>query len=375
MSGPYDIEQRIQETEQRFQIMADCAPVLLWMSRTDSMCTFFNQTWLDFTGRTQEEEWGIGWAEGIHFEDFQRCMDTYIAAFNQRQSFGMEYRLRRADGEYRWILDRGTPRYTPDGTFAGYIGSCIDITDQKKLEFELRRALGAKDDFIGMVSHELRTPITALQLQLEIFRREKRSTPLTPKQEDILRRMGISTVRLADLVESILQFSRIERGRLQVQGTKFDLETVVQAVLEEVRPVAEKKSLELRITPTPRLPSLVSDPELVRLIISNLVSNAIKYTDEGYVEVVLSPYHDSHRISVKDTGRGIPREEHERIFQPFEQLESSRQKHMAGVGLGLALVRAMTSALGGQIGLESEVGRGTVFTVVLPSIDEQPTEL
>ena len=96
--------------------MADASPVLLWMSGTDGLCTFFNQTWLDFTGRTLEEEWGVGWAEGVHFEDFQRCMDTYMDAFNERRVFEMEYRLRRADGEYRWILDRGTPRYTPDGT-------------------------------------------------------------------------------------------------------------------------------------------------------------------------------------------------------------------------------------------------------------------
>ena len=145
--------------------MADASPVLLWMSRTDGLCTFFNQTWLDFTGRSLEEEWGVGWAEGIHFEDFQRCMDTYVDAFNRREVFEMEYRLRRHDGEYRWILDRGTPRYLPDGTFAGYIGSCVDITERKQLEAELRKAVRVRDEFLSIASHELRTPLTSLKLR------------------------------------------------------------------------------------------------------------------------------------------------------------------------------------------------------------------
>jgi len=169
VSGPPRelLEQQIRETESRFRIMADAAPVLLWMSRTDGLCTFFNQTWLNFTGRSQEEEWGIGWAEGIHFEDFQRCIDTYVDAFNRREVFEMEYRLRRHDGEFRWLLDRGTPRYTPDGTFAGYIGSCADITERKQLEVDLRKAVKVRDEFLSIASHELRTPLTSLKLRTE----------------------------------------------------------------------------------------------------------------------------------------------------------------------------------------------------------------
>ena len=109
------LEQLLQETEGRFKAMADAAPVLLWMSRTDGLCTFFNQTWLQFTGRSMEQEWGNGWAEGVHFEDFRRCLDTYTDAFHRREVFEMEYRLRRHDGVYRWILDRGSPATCPTG--------------------------------------------------------------------------------------------------------------------------------------------------------------------------------------------------------------------------------------------------------------------
>ena len=233
VSEKHAAEQQLNETERRFQTMADVAPVLLWMSRTDGMCTFFNQSWLDFTGRTLEQEWGVGWAEGVHFEDLQRCIDTYVDAFNAAGMFEMEYRLRRADGEFRWILDRGTPRYMQDGTFAGFIGSCIDITERKLIEAELRRALRAKDDFLAMVSHELRTPMTALELQIERFKREGLDT-LTQQQADMLARMSRSTERLTALVDSVLQFARIERGRLRAEIKSFDLGALVQSAVEEI---------------------------------------------------------------------------------------------------------------------------------------------
>jgi PAS domain S-box-containing protein len=122
---------RKHEHEELFRRMADAAPIMMWMSGADMLCTFFNKRWLDFRGRTMEQELGNGWAEGVHPEDRDRCMATYVAAFTARNEFQMEYRLQRADGEFRWIVDSGVPRYEPDGVFAGYIGSGIDIHEKK----------------------------------------------------------------------------------------------------------------------------------------------------------------------------------------------------------------------------------------------------
>jgi PAS domain S-box-containing protein len=148
-------ETGLRESEERFRIVADAAPVLIWMSDTDKLCTFFNKTWLKFTGRTLEQEIGNGWAEGVHREDLQKCLRTYTEAFDDRKPFVMQYRLRRNDGEYRWISDDGVPRFDADGAFAGYIGSCVDVTDllrqQRALhEFEERVALATEAAHLGV---------------------------------------------------------------------------------------------------------------------------------------------------------------------------------------------------------------------------------
>ena len=153
-------ENELRESESRFQIVADAAPVLIWMSGVDKLSTFFNKPWLDFTGRSIEQELGNGWTEGVHQDDFKRCLEVYTTAFDARQPFVMQYRLRRNDGEYRWISDQGVPRYDPQGRFAGYIGSCVDVTelvnkDQALRESEERMRVAAEAINLGIWEWDL----------------------------------------------------------------------------------------------------------------------------------------------------------------------------------------------------------------------------
>jgi PAS domain S-box-containing protein len=133
-------EQALRESEQRFRVITEASPVLVWMAGTDKLCYYFNKGWLDFVGRTLEQETGNGWAENVHRDDFDRCLQIYVENFDARRPFEMEYRLRHHSGQYRWILDHGVPRYAPDGTFEGYVGGCLDIHDQKEAAEKLRIA-------------------------------------------------------------------------------------------------------------------------------------------------------------------------------------------------------------------------------------------
>jgi len=314
------LEQQIQETESRFKNMADAAPVLLWMSRGDGLCTFFNQTWLQFTGRSLEEEWGIGWAEGLHFEDFQRCMDTYADAFNQRQVFEMEYRLRRADGEYRWILDRGMPRYTPDGTFAGYIGSCVDITERKQLETDLRKAVKVRDEFLSIASHELRTPLTALMLRAErlyqTVRRASAPDAADPDAERMARDSEVAltqVLHLVRMVDVLLDVSRIAEGPLTLDRDELDVGPLVAGVADRLKEPASSAGCPIRIDIRE---SAIARWDRFRIeqVVTNLLSNDIKYGAGQPVDLAVDRQNGSARIVVTDRGPGIEEQHHRRLF-------------------------------------------------------------
>ncbi|OYY93451.1 MAG: hypothetical protein B7Y41_11855 [Hydrogenophilales bacterium 28-61-23] len=150
----YRLNEALAESEQHFRTLANTGQAFIWTSGLDKNCNYFNQVWLDFTGRTMEQEVGTGWAEGVHPEDIQQCMDTYAQAFDRREAFSMVYRLRRHDGEYRWILDEGTPRYDTQGNFLGYIGHCLDITAQRQAEADIRR-LAYYDALTGLPNRRL----------------------------------------------------------------------------------------------------------------------------------------------------------------------------------------------------------------------------
>jgi PAS domain S-box-containing protein len=361
--------ERQHETESRFRNMADCSPVMLWMSGEDAMCNFFNSTWLQFTGRTLEQELGVGWSEGVHYEDFQGCMDIYLDAFNLRQPFEMEYRLKRHDGEYRWILDRARPRYTPGGNFAGYIGSCVDITERKTLEEDLKRAVRAREDFLSVASHELKTPLTALSLQLGLF---QHLTQTASRANDVLDKVtSVSDLAskqmrvLSRLIESLLDVSRISGGRLQLDLQETDLRPVLNEVVRNLSEQARVAKTQLNWR-EPEEPVIgFCDRIRMEQVATNLLSNAIKYGEGRPVQVRLQESNGHVFLIVKDQGLGIPEEQQARIFDKFQRAKNKSK--VDGLGLGLYIAKQIMEGHGGEITLQSEPGHGSTFTAVLPS--------
>jgi PAS domain S-box-containing protein len=229
---------------------------------------------------------------------------------------------------------------------------------------EARRSNEVKGTFLSLVSHELRTPLTVIQLELTRLEREK-GEALTEKQRARVRKVRESSRRLLGLVESLLDYTGLETDRLQVHPGPVDVTALAHDVLEEHQPRAEAKTLTLRTDLESGL-CTYTDSRLLRLVLVNLLDNAIKFTEAGEVEVALRRDAGVLRLSVRDTGCGIPTEVHARIFEPFEQLEPTRSKHTPGIGLGLALVKRMVEALGGTVELASSPGAGSTFTVALP---------
>jgi PAS domain S-box-containing protein len=355
------IRQELDETDARFRNMANASPVLLWMAGPDGLCTFFNQTWLEFTGRSLQEDWGVGWAENVHFEDLEGCMDTYLSAFNERRRFEMEYRLRRKDGEFRWILDRGTPRYSRDGRFAGYIGSCVDITERRQLEGELRGAIEARDDFLSVASHELGTPLTALRLHVEQLMRT------TEKEGDKRLQGRVGSVaaevqRLGHLVETLLDTTRLRANAWKLSPEAIDLRQLLDKILADLAPVAEVAGCPVTLRTVPSLIGTWDRNRLEQALV-NVLSNAFKFGAGAPVEVTLAGDGVDATVRIRDHGIGLPPEEQEVIFTRFGRAPHTRG--YGGLGLGLWIARHSIEAMGGSINVRSAVGQGATFEVVL----------
>lgn len=363
------IRQELHETDARFRNMADASPVLLWMSRPDGLCTFFNQTWLEFTGRTLEEEWGVSWAENVHFEDFEACMETYASAFNERRRFEMEYRLRRKDGEFRWLLDRATPRYTPDGQFAGYIGSCVDITERRQLELELREAIEARDDFLSVASHELGTPLTALKLHVEQLIRGADATG-DPRLHSRAGSIAAEVQRLGQLVETLLDTTRLRTGAWKLTPEPIDLREVLEGLLRDLAPVAEAAGCQVTLRTVPSLVGLWDRNRLEQALV-NVLSNAFKFGAGSPVDVTLDGDGAAAVVRIRDHGVGLPPDEQDLIFKRFGRAPHTRG--YGGLGLGLWIARRSIEAMGGSIVVKSSVGEGATFEFVLNCQPAQTT--
>ncbi|WP_162530881.1 ATP-binding protein [Rhodovastum atsumiense] len=240
--------------------------------------------------------------------------------------------------------------------------------DMRVARDRAEQASRAKSAFLNMVSHELRTPLTQLELQVGLLRRLFGGT-LDEKQQKVLSRTAAAVRRLSHLVGSLLDYSTLQSGRLTVRPERFDLAGLMASACADAALGADGRDLDVVDETDGDVPPVVSDPALVRIIVRNLLDNAVKYTGRGKVSARVSGAGGHVRIEVADTGPGIPAEVQERIFEPFEQLEEVDRKHAPGVGLGLTLVREIAGILGGHVRLVSTPGEGSVFAVELPSME------
>jgi PAS domain S-box-containing protein len=380
-------ELSLRESELQYRTLADNGVALIWTSGPDKLCTYFNKVWLDFTGRPLEQELGNGWTEGVHPDDVQCSLDIYVGAFDRRESFSMEYRLRHHDGSYRWIVDQGTPRYDLDGEFAGYIGHCIDITERKAAETELdnhrqhleqlvekrTRELAvaknmaetaniAKSSFLANMSHEIRTPLNAITGMVHILRRGG----VSPQQADKLGKIESAGEHLLEIINAILDLSKIEAGKFSLEESLICIDEMIENVISMVSSKAKAKGLDLVTDIQPMPDGLLGDRTRLQQALLNYLTNAVKFTHTGSITlnarvIEESPDNILLRFEVSDTGTGIEPEAMSRLFSTFEQADNSITRKYGGTGLGLAITRKITELMGGTTGVTSEVDKGSVF--------------
>jgi PAS domain S-box-containing protein len=361
------IEQALREGEEHFRTLADATPVLIWGSGTDGRCNYFNKRWLDFTGRAAEEQMGEGWTGGVHPDDLGRCLGTYVSAFEARTPFTMEYRLRRYDGEYRWVLDTGVPRFTPDGAFSGYIGSCLDITDRRRAEEDLRESDRRKEEFLAVLSHELRNPLAPMQTALDLLDQAGPGGDGSGQELAVIRRQVRNLKRLVD---DLLDVSRISRGKIELRKGPVELAPLLAQTVAAVRPILHEHSHELRVSIPEGSIVVDADPTRLEQIFSNLLLNSDKYTPQGgRIWLDVEPSQGEVVIRVRDTGIGIEPDLLPKVFDLFLQGERRVGLSHEGGGIGLSLAKNLVELHGGTITAHSHgPNRGSEFVVSLPSI-------
>jgi PAS domain S-box-containing protein len=376
------------DSERRVQRLVDAMPLCLWALRADGTVYYSNRAWTEYAGLSSEDARRVSYADLVHPEDRARLWPLFTAALDRGEALDAQVRIRRArDGDFRWHLARAIPERDGDGTVSGWIVTAADIEIQKRAEDEHAQAVvrerhareeaeganRAKDEFLATLSHELRTPLAAMVG----WTRMLRTGNLTPeKSQKALETIERNAKAQADLIEDILDVSRIITGKLRLEVQAADLAVIARAAIDSVRPAAEGKGIFLEASiPQLGLP-FDGDPSRLQQVIWNLLSNAIKFTARGgHVALGMESMPadgtsdgPSVRMFVRDDGRGIDARFIPFIFDRFRQVDSTSRRTHGGLGLGLAIVRHLVELHGGSVDVASGgEGKGTTFTLVLPA--------
>jgi PAS domain S-box-containing protein len=373
------VARHYRDSEQRYRTFVDTVSSVVWLTDSAGAMVVENPSWAAYTGQTWEDYCGWGWLSAVHPDDQERTAELWRAAVASLQMYETEYRLCRADGEYRYVIARGAPVMSSDGRVKEWVGNCTDNHDSRLLAQQHERLLAAeraarveaeragrmKDEFLATLSHELRTPLSAIlgwsQLlqQAELGREETQEALATIERNARVQ---------ARLIEDLLDMSRIISGKIRLEVQPVDLVAVIMAAVGTVRHSAEAKGIDVRCRLDPRAGSIAGDPSRIQQVIWNLLSNSIKFTPpQGRIEVSMTSAPRHVEVSVSDTGAGIKPEFLPHVFERFRQADASLTRSYGGLGLGLAIVKQLIELHGGSIHVSSAgEGLGSTFTFQLP---------
>jgi PAS domain S-box-containing protein len=338
-------ESVLRESEQRFRLVADTAPVLIWMSGSDKKCTFFNEGWLHFTGRSIVSQLGDGWAEGVHAEDLRKCLETYTQAFDRREEFRMEYRLRRHDGQYRWVLDIGVPRFDQERSFVGYIGTCVDLTDRKLAETALasvsRRMIEAQEQERTRIARELHDDIGQRLALLAIHLAQLHQEPTKPGTHSRVGELGSQITGIASDVQALSH--RLHSSKLEYLG----MASAMRGFCQEF---GEQQKVNI-VFETHNLPSALS-PDISLCffrVLQEALHNSVKYSGVRHFEVRSWATPNEVHLTVTDFGSGF-------------DVEAAK----TGRGLGLVSMYERMQILNGTLSIQSQPKIGTTVHALAP---------
>ena len=371
--------QRVSRSEQQFRDMANSINQMVWVTRPDGYHEYFNQRWYIYTGVAEGTTDGEVWNALFHPDDQARAWAAWRRSLETGEPYEIEYRLRRADGVYRWTLGRADCVRDSSGAITKWYGTCTDIQDLVDARHKAEAANVAKSEFLANMSHEIRTPMNAVIGLSTIL---AKSTPLSPKQRQFIHTLQMSADSLLGLINDLLDIAKIEARTVELEHIPFSMPGLIQEVASMIAvPVKEKGLRFTGLGDCTDNRTFVGDPIRLRQIILNLCSNALKFTSEGGIHVAITCHPtDSARtetvcIAVTDTGIGIASDKIETIFEKFVQADSSINRRFGGTGLGLAITKTLVEIMGGRISVDSQVDRGSTFTVCLPlEIAETPGE-
>jgi PAS domain S-box-containing protein len=335
--------------------ITDAIPAMTWVAGIDKLCYFFNSSWLSFTGKTLDQELGNGWTQGIHPDDLQKFLSAYDQAYDKKQQFQITFRLKRNDNEYRWVVNNVSPYFSENGSFAGYVGSGIEI-------HEIAEAEALRDEFINSASHELKIPVTTIkvyaQLLEDFFGRQG-----DEKHLNFLKKVNRQVIKLTKLINNLAETNKLHQSGVKLNKVSFDFNNLISQEIAQTQNDTLKHNIEVNGYVSR---NVYGDRDRLAQALSNLLDNAIKFSpDADTVEIFLTENSDTFTVSVKDRGIGIDGKEKEKIFKRFYRVHDKTANTFPGLGLGLYISSQIIKQHGGEIKVENN-NPGSNFTFTLP---------